>query len=115
MHRAVFAAVQFFRFWPLTSFTALRKCGRYRINSGQAAPSVFTGSAAFDPERTIAIVGSDAANKPRPADRADSNAERVARRQWPPSSTPIGQRQAVVTLGQREIRIEPQRRLELGQ
>ena len=27
----------------------------------------------------------------------------------------IGQRQAVVTLGQREIRIEPQRQLELGQ
>ena len=38
--------------WPLTSFTALQKCGRYRINSGQTAPSGLTGSAAFDPERT---------------------------------------------------------------
>jgi len=34
---------------PLTSFTALQKCGRYRINSGQTAPSGLTGSAAFDP------------------------------------------------------------------
>ena len=32
--------------WPLTSFTALQKCGRY---SGQTAPSGLTGSAAFDP------------------------------------------------------------------
>jgi hypothetical protein len=28
--------------WPLTSFTALQKCGRYRINSGQPAPSGMT-------------------------------------------------------------------------
>ena len=35
--------------WPLTSFTALQKGGRYRINSGQTAPSGLTGSAAFDP------------------------------------------------------------------
>jgi hypothetical protein len=36
---------------PLTSFTPLQKCGRYRINSGQTAPSGLTGSAAFDPFR----------------------------------------------------------------
>src|ERR1700726_407421 len=35
-------------FWPLTSFTALQKGGRYRINSGQTAPSGLTSSAAFD-------------------------------------------------------------------
>ena len=35
--------------WPLTSSTALQKCDRYRINSGQTAPSSLTGSAAFDP------------------------------------------------------------------
>ena len=28
-------------YWPLTSFTALQKCGRYRINSGQTAPFGF--------------------------------------------------------------------------
>jgi hypothetical protein len=39
--------------WPLTSFTALQKCGRYRINSGQTAPSGLTGSAAFDPKVTL--------------------------------------------------------------
>ena len=33
--------------WPLTSFTALQKCGRYRINSGQTAPLGLTGSAAL--------------------------------------------------------------------
>ena len=42
------------RCWPLTSFTAPQKCGRYRINSGQTAPSGLTGSAAFDPEQTFA-------------------------------------------------------------
>ena len=41
-----------FRIWPLTSFTAMQKCGRYRINSGQTAPSGLTGSAAFDPKPT---------------------------------------------------------------
>ena len=46
-----------FRSWPLTSFTALQKCGRYPINSGQTAPSGLTGSAAFDPRRTSAQVG----------------------------------------------------------
>jgi len=35
--------------WPSTSFTALQKCGRYRINGGQTAPSGLIGSAAFDP------------------------------------------------------------------
>jgi hypothetical protein len=40
------------RSWPLTSFTALQKCGRYRINCGQTAASYLTGSAAFDPERS---------------------------------------------------------------
>ena len=35
-----------------TSFTARQKCGRYRINSGQTAPSGLTGSAAFDPKQT---------------------------------------------------------------
>ena len=35
-----------------TSFTALQKGGRYRINSGQTAQSGWTGSAAFDPKRT---------------------------------------------------------------
>jgi hypothetical protein len=39
-------------FGPLTSFTALQKCGRYRTNSGQNAPSDLTGSAAFDPSLT---------------------------------------------------------------
>jgi hypothetical protein len=43
-------------FWPLTSFRALQKCGRYRINSGQTAPSDLTGSAAFDPDRTSATL-----------------------------------------------------------
>ena len=44
-----------FHTWPLSSFTALQKCGRYRINSGQTAPSCSTtGSAAFDPQRTCA-------------------------------------------------------------
>jgi hypothetical protein len=38
--------------WPVTSFTALQKCSRYRINSGQTAPSGMTVSAAFDPMRT---------------------------------------------------------------
>ena len=42
------------RKWPLTSFTVLQKCGRYRINSGQTAPSGLTGSAAFDPTATSA-------------------------------------------------------------
>src|SRR5271157_5790462 len=32
----------------LTSFTAPQKCGRYRINSGQTAPSGTTVSAALD-------------------------------------------------------------------
>ena len=32
---------------PLTSFTALQKCGRYRRNSGQTAPSGMTVSAAL--------------------------------------------------------------------
>ena len=35
--------------WPSTSITALQKCGRYPINSGQTAPSGLTGSAAFEP------------------------------------------------------------------
>jgi hypothetical protein len=39
--------------WPLTSFTALQKGGRYRINSGQTAPSGLTSSAAFDPQPTF--------------------------------------------------------------
>jgi hypothetical protein len=39
-------------YWPITSFTALQKGGRYRINSGQTAPSGLTSSAAFDPQRT---------------------------------------------------------------
>jgi hypothetical protein len=38
-----------FRYWPLTSLKALQKGGRYRIKSGQTAPSGLTGSAAFDP------------------------------------------------------------------
>ena len=38
--------------WPITSFTALQKGGRYRINSGQTAPSGLTNSAAFDPFET---------------------------------------------------------------
>ena len=38
-----------FGYWPITSFTALQKGGRYRINSGQTAPSGLTSSAAFDP------------------------------------------------------------------
>ena len=33
--------------WPLTSFTALQKCGRYGINSGQTVPPGFIGSVAF--------------------------------------------------------------------
>jgi hypothetical protein len=37
-------------------FTGLKKCGRYRINSGQTAPSGLTGSAAFDPKPTFASV-----------------------------------------------------------
>src|SRR6476659_2151594 len=37
---------------PLTSFTALQKCGRYRINSGQTAPSRLTASVEIDPQRT---------------------------------------------------------------
>ena len=41
--------------WPLTSFTAPQKCGRYRINSGQTAPSGLTGSAAFDPQSTCRV------------------------------------------------------------
>jgi hypothetical protein len=44
-----------FRYWPLASFTALQKCGRYRINSGQTAPSDLTASAAFDPTATLAV------------------------------------------------------------
>ena len=44
---AAFTRADFGRFWPSTSFTALQKCGRYRINSGQTAPSGLTGSAAF--------------------------------------------------------------------
>ena len=35
--------------WPLTSFTALQKSGRCRINSGQTSPSDLIGSAAFEP------------------------------------------------------------------
>jgi hypothetical protein len=31
----------------------LQKCGRYRTNSGQTAPSGLTGSAAFDPSATL--------------------------------------------------------------
>ena len=38
--------------WSLTSFTALQKGGRYRINSGQTAPSGLTSSAAIDLKRT---------------------------------------------------------------
>jgi hypothetical protein len=41
--------------WPLTSFTALQKCGRYRAISGQTAPSGLTGSAAFDPYVTARL------------------------------------------------------------
>ena len=48
------AALAYVTYWPLSSFTALQKCGRYRINSGQTAPSCLTGSAAFDPQRTCA-------------------------------------------------------------
>jgi hypothetical protein len=33
----------------------LQKCGRYRINSGQTAPSGLTGSAAFDPLRKSSL------------------------------------------------------------
>jgi hypothetical protein len=40
---------------PLTSFTALHKFGRYRINSGQTAPSDLTGSDAFDPSRKCRV------------------------------------------------------------
>jgi hypothetical protein len=39
--------------WPLTSFTALQKCGRYRRKSGQTAPSGMIVSAAFDPFQTL--------------------------------------------------------------
>jgi hypothetical protein len=38
--------------WHLTSFTRLQKFRRNRINSGQTAPSGFTGVAAFDPTAT---------------------------------------------------------------
>ncbi|MGD0421770.1 MAG: hypothetical protein ABSA68_19690, partial [Xanthobacteraceae bacterium] len=47
---------------PSTSFTPLQKCGRYRINSGQTAPSGLTGSAAFDPSRQFAAVNYRTAN-----------------------------------------------------
>jgi hypothetical protein len=54
--------------WPLTSFTALQKCGRYRTNSGQTAPSGLTGSAAFDPTETspakFAVMHNTALNQP---------------------------------------------------
>jgi hypothetical protein len=36
--------------WPLTSFTALQKFGRYRMNSGQPVLSGLIGSDAFDPQ-----------------------------------------------------------------
>jgi len=42
-------AGQLSRLWPFTSFTALQKCSRYRINSGQTAPSGLTGSQRFGP------------------------------------------------------------------
>jgi hypothetical protein len=45
-------------YWPLTSFTGLQKCGCYRINSGQTAPSGLTVSAAFDPQETSASFAS---------------------------------------------------------
>jgi hypothetical protein len=41
-------------YWPLTSFTALQKCGRYRINSGHTVPSGLIGSVANDPKPTWA-------------------------------------------------------------
>ena len=50
--------------WPLTSFTALQKCGRYRINSGQTAPSGLTSSAAFDPLRKSSTTEARAATWP---------------------------------------------------
>jgi hypothetical protein len=43
------------RLLALTSFTALQKGGRYRINSGQTAPSGLTSSAAFDPTATSVL------------------------------------------------------------
>ena len=53
--RRTIAAPDDFRSWPLTSCKALQKHGRYRINSGQTAPSGLTSSAAFDPTETSAV------------------------------------------------------------
>jgi len=39
------------RLLALNVIHGLQKCDRYRINSGQTAPSGLTGSAAFDPSR----------------------------------------------------------------
>jgi hypothetical protein len=41
-----------FRYWHLTPFTPLQKCGRYRINSGQTAATGLTSFAAEDPSRS---------------------------------------------------------------
>jgi hypothetical protein len=49
------ATLQNVSYWPFTLFTALQKAGRYRINSGQTAPSGLTGSAAFDPQETFRV------------------------------------------------------------
>jgi hypothetical protein len=57
--RSFFFVCVFFaniRSWPSTSFTALQKCGRYRINSGQTAPSGLTGSATFNPKQPLAAM-----------------------------------------------------------
>lgn len=39
--------------WPLTSFTALQKFGRYRMNSGQPVLSGLIGSDASDPQAIL--------------------------------------------------------------
>ena len=45
-----------FRSWPLTTFATLQKGDRYRINSGQTAPSGLTSSAAFDPFGSPSVI-----------------------------------------------------------
>jgi hypothetical protein len=93
------------RGWPSTSLTALQKCGRYRINSGQTAPSGLTGSAAFDPKRrldflfsSIAILAATKAEKfclynkdgsPKQSSRRRENGE-VFRESLCLSSQPVG-------------------------
>jgi hypothetical protein len=74
---AAFTRADFGRFWPSTSFTALQKCGRYRINSGQTAPSGLTGSAAFDPLQTPAKFTLQNANAIRMSEES-GRAARVA-------------------------------------